>query len=153
MRTRWRRGEVALRPAPSPTLRQGGRVLPGAHYKYATRLMPGNGRGRDPHESYRASAVFFAGCGNSTRLCRQEQGAMLGCMDKDSAPTIRELYPHLSDEQLREAEDNMEQYLALALRVYERIAADPAAYAQFRTLTASTGTVRCTRPKGACPPS
>jgi hypothetical protein len=41
-------------------------------------------------------------------------------MDKNPAPTIRELYPHFTDEQLAEAEDNLERYLTLALSIFER---------------------------------
>ena len=50
---------------------------------------------------------------------------------------IRDLYPHLSEAQLKEAEENLGRYLELELRVYERILADPEAYARFRALTAS----------------
>lgn len=35
-------------------------------------------------------------------------------------PAIRNLYPHLSDEQLAQVEDNLERYLALVLRIFER---------------------------------
>lgn len=35
-------------------------------------------------------------------------------------PTIRELYPELSEEELREAEDKLERYILLVLRIYER---------------------------------
>lgn len=52
-------------------------------------------------------------------------------------PTIRDLYPHLSEEELKEAEENLERYLELSLRMYERIRSDPKAYAQFKALTAS----------------
>ena len=51
--------------------------------------------------------------------------------------TIRDLYPHLTDEELRVAEENLERYLELELRVYERILGDPDAYARFKALTAS----------------
>jgi hypothetical protein len=53
------------------------------------------------------------------------------------ALTIRDLYPTLRDEQLKEAEENLERYIALALSIYERICADPELYAKFRHLTAS----------------
>ena len=52
-------------------------------------------------------------------------------------PTTRDLYPALNDEELKEAEDNVERYLELALRIYDRIRSDPEAYAQFRALTVS----------------
>lgn len=41
-------------------------------------------------------------------------------MDKNTAPTIRDLYPHYTDKQLAEAEDNLERYLILVLRIFER---------------------------------
>ena len=37
------------------------------------------------------------------------------------APTIRDLYPHLTEEELKEAEANLERYLELVLRIFERI--------------------------------
>jgi hypothetical protein len=51
--------------------------------------------------------------------------------------TIRDLYPHLSEERLQEAEENLERYLEVVLRIYERIQADPEAAACLRSLTAS----------------
>lgn len=62
-------------------------------------------------------------------------------MDKEPSPTIRDLYPNLNGEELRQAEENLEQYLALALRVYERVASAPQTYAQFRTLIDTDGTL------------
>jgi hypothetical protein len=56
-------------------------------------------------------------------------------METKPAPTIRDLYPDFTDEQLAEAEDNLEQYLLLMLRIYERIHGDPESYARFRALT------------------
>ena len=56
-------------------------------------------------------------------------------METKPAPTIRDLYPDFTDEQLAEAEDNLEQYLLLMLRIYERIQGDPESYARFRALT------------------
>jgi hypothetical protein len=41
-------------------------------------------------------------------------------MDKNAAPTIRDLYPHFTDEQLAEAEDSFERYLTLVLGIFER---------------------------------
>jgi hypothetical protein len=55
---------------------------------------------------------------------------------KDAAIKSRDLYPYLSDEQLKEAEENLERYLELTLRIYNRIRQDPDAYARFKTLTA-----------------
>jgi hypothetical protein len=41
-------------------------------------------------------------------------------MDKTEAPTIRDLYPRLTDQELEEAEDNLERYLMLVLSIFER---------------------------------
>lgn len=51
--------------------------------------------------------------------------------------TIRDLYPGLTDEELQEADENLERYVELVLRIYERIRSDPAEYARFKSLTAS----------------
>lgn len=40
-------------------------------------------------------------------------------------PTIRDLYPLLSEAELLEAENNIERYLALVLRIFERNEANP----------------------------
>jgi hypothetical protein len=54
---------------------------------------------------------------------------------KDREITIRDLYPNLNEEQLREAEENLERYIELSVRMYKRITADPESYAQFIALT------------------
>lgn len=46
---------------------------------------------------------------------------MFSCMEKKPAPTIRDLYPHLNDNQLAEVEDTLERYLGLVLRIFERL--------------------------------
>jgi hypothetical protein len=51
--------------------------------------------------------------------------------------TLRELYPNLSDVQLEEADENLRQYVALVLRVLERLKLDPDAWTHFEALTAS----------------
>lgn len=56
-------------------------------------------------------------------------------MDKRSEITVRELYPHLTDAEQREAEENLQRYLELALRIYKRIRSEPETYAQLRVLT------------------
>jgi len=60
-------------------------------------------------------------------------------MEKVSEPaiTIRDLYPHLSEERLKETEESIEQYIELILRIYERVKSDPQAYADFKALTES----------------
>ena len=42
-------------------------------------------------------------------------------MEKKPAPTIRDLYPHFTDEQLAEAEDAFDQYLGIVLRIFDRL--------------------------------
>ena len=37
-----------------------------------------------------------------------------------NTPTIRDLYPHLNDEQLAEVEETWDRYLELVLRIFER---------------------------------
>jgi hypothetical protein len=70
------------------------------------------------------------------------------------APTLRALYPHLTDEELRVAQDTLEQYIALVLRIYERVAADPAGYAHLRSLLGTDGTVQSGTPRtDRVPPS
>jgi hypothetical protein len=66
--------------------------------------------------------------------------------------TARDLYPHLNEEQLKQAEENLERYIALQLRVYDRILADPEVYAGFKVLTsAKEGST--IDPKRSNPPS
>ena len=48
---------------------------------------------------------------------------------------IRDLYPDFDAEQLKEAEDNLDRYLELAVHMYERIRQDPEEYARFQSLT------------------
>jgi len=50
--------------------------------------------------------------------------------------TIRNLYPNLNQEELKEAEARLNQYLELSLRMYERIRHDPDAYARLKQLLA-----------------
>jgi len=52
------------------------------------------------------------------------------------APSLRDLYPNLTDEELEEAEANLIAYVQNALAMYERIRSDPESYQQFRALTA-----------------
>jgi len=40
---------------------------------------------------------------------------------QEPEPTIRDLYPGLSDDQLAEAEDNLTRYTAALLRIHERL--------------------------------
>jgi hypothetical protein len=58
-------------------------------------------------------------------------------MVKKSAPTIRDLYPHFTDEQLAEAEDAHDRYLAIVLRIFERLELEAA------QLTPCPGDLQC----------
>jgi len=46
---------------------------------------------------------------------KQTQGEM------ERGPTIRDLYPHLNEDELREAEDNLQRYFEIALRIHDRL--------------------------------
>ncbi|HEV2694280.1 MAG TPA: hypothetical protein VG347_15405 [Verrucomicrobiae bacterium] len=41
-------------------------------------------------------------------------------MDDNHPPTIRDLYPTFTEQELAEAEDNLERYLTLVLGIFER---------------------------------
>lgn len=56
------------------------------------------------------------------------------CMEKPR-PTFRDLYPHMTEEELRIAEENFDDYLRFALEVYDDLRADPEAYKEFLALT------------------
>jgi len=71
---------------------------------------------------------------------------MLGNMDTKATPTIRDLYPQLSDKDLALAEDNIERYLALVLTIFERLESEAAK--QAGKLTPKTGTLPCTPTSG-----
>jgi hypothetical protein len=70
----------------------------------------------------------------------------------DTKQDMRLLYPRLSKEELLQAEDNLDQYLLLLLRIYERIKADPESYARFRALTGKSSTLPCTPPRSGSLP-
>jgi hypothetical protein len=54
---------------------------------------------------------------------------------QDNAPTIRDLYPDLTDEELKEARENLSRFVALTLRIFERISAAADTKAHTETLT------------------
>lgn len=55
----------------------------------------------------------------------------------NSSITIRNLFPDCDADRLREAEERFNEYIEHAIRMYERIGADPEAYARFKALTAA----------------
>lgn len=70
----------------------------------------------------------------------KSRGVSWRYMDQDKSQnkiTIRDLYPHLNEEQLKEAEENLDKYLGVVLKIYDRIRSDPESYARFKALTAA----------------
>jgi hypothetical protein len=45
-------------------------------------------------------------------------------MQEDKPITIRDLYPHLSEGELAVAEANLRRYLAVIMRIYDRLQAE-----------------------------
>ena len=64
--------------------------------------------------------------------------------------TLREIFPQLTDAQLQDAERRLDEYLALAFRIWTRIESDPQALAEFEALTANESRPRI-EPKWADP--
>ena len=48
--------------------------------------------------------------------------------ESDSLEGIRKLYPNLTDEQLSEAQENLDRYIEVALRICERLSEEKAGY-------------------------
>jgi len=67
-------------------------------------------------------------------------------MENKPAPTIRDLYPDLNEEQLAEVEDSLERYLAVVLRIFERLESQTDLSAPVN-LTAPAGEVPCNLPQ------
>ena len=67
-------------------------------------------------------------------------------------PDLAKLYPSLSPAEFNEAKENLKRYVALALRVFERLESDPEAMARFEALLAS-GLDTCRNSKGPKPHS
>ncbi len=51
-------------------------------------------------------------------------------MNDHPAASLRDFYPHLTDEELKEAEENLQRYLELVWRIYERRQVSPDAHPQ-----------------------
>lgn len=66
-------------------------------------------------------------------------------MEQNLAATIRDLYPNFTEKELEEAEENLELYVALVLRIFERMELE--SNPQVNRLTTGTGTLPCTPPK------
>ena len=52
-----------------------------------------------------------------------------------NVPTIEDLYPELSPEQLEEAEQNLRAYLELVVRIFERVRKEPGGEELIQALT------------------
>lgn len=72
--------------------------------------------------------------------------------DRHEAITIADLYPELDEAKRREAEENLDRYLACALGIYERVKADALVRATALTLTARCPEVG-SEVKGRNPPT
>ena len=68
----------------------------------------------------RSKRVFCVATGKVLRLRSGIRTAILDSM----TPSIEELYPDFDEDELRRAEENLKQYAALLLRMYERMKAD-----------------------------
>jgi len=66
-------------------------------------------------------------------------------MHQKPAPPIAELYPGLTETELAAARENLERYLALVLRIFDRVELDEDP--QPDRLTPGIGTLACTPPR------
>ena len=55
---------------------------------------------------------------------------------EDPVDILREEHPDWSAQQLKEAEEALDQYFEVVMRIYERIRKDPKLYAEFKALVA-----------------
>lgn len=54
-------------------------------------------------------------------------------MNNKTPPTIRDLYPDLNEGQLEEAEENLNRYIEIVLRIFERTEAESSMSSQGST--------------------
>lgn len=54
----------------------------------------------------------------------------------DEPINLRDLFPELSEQELQGAEENLEAYLQVVLRIFNRIESDPAASAELEKFLA-----------------
>ena len=74
--------------------------------------------------------------GKFYRLLLQSHASYCKPHMEKQPPTLRDLYPHLNEQQLAEVEDTFERYLALVWRIFERVEA------QAGHLTANSDEIR-----------
>ena len=79
------------------------------------------------------------------RLFRNAPKRNTEVMGDKSIDVLRRLYPHLPDQQLIEAEENLERYFVLRIRIFERMQSE--AVTNAARLTPGNGTLRCTPPE------
>jgi hypothetical protein len=72
-------------------------------------------------------------------------------MEENPSPAIHDLYPELTETELAEAEDNLERYAALVLRILERTQSER--NPQPTPLTRHDGTLPCTLPRSDTSPN
>jgi hypothetical protein len=64
---------------------------------------------------------------------------ILKSMEQSAKPTIRDLYPRLDETELKKTEENLDRYLALVLRIFERLESEN--HPQAGQLTGSISTL------------
>src|SRR2546428_1053910 len=85
------------------------------------------------------------GSDNFRCLQRNPVGGYAQAMNQNPTITVRDLYPDFSEKEFSEAEDTLDHYLALVLRIFERVEAEKT-NPQVDQLTPNTGTLPCTPP-------
>ena len=91
------------------------------------------------HPTYAKGKVAFSYFGDI--WVANENGSELRRLIDHNA---RDLYPRFSEQELREAEDNLDRYLAIVLRILERLESDT--HPQSAQLISPTSTLGCTPP-------
>lgn len=68
---------------------------------------------------------------------------MVNTMAQEKRKTLHDLYPHLSDGELFEAQGRIDRYIRLAVDIFERLRNEPGYPGNMRALTTDTwGTLR-----------
>ncbi len=89
----------------------------------------------------------YASSGKSCRLRPGKVGHYARVMSKNADSAIRDLYPDFSEKEVAEAVDNLDRYLVLVLRIFERVESetDP----QAARLTSGAGTLGSNSPQSS----
>jgi hypothetical protein len=51
---------------------------------------------------------------------------------KEHVPTLREIYPNFSDEELAEVGERIDRHIRIVMDIYDRIYANPVEYAELK---------------------